>query len=449
MTTSSSFSKENSNISNENSERNSEEENEEEEEFDYQLSIFTLTSIQSKADPWEYISEKSIDDAYETTLYHIRLNKPNTIRIFRIHKEIIMSVVSPMFNDIHSVFIEETVKENSPPSDDLIRMWQACYSDVYIRTPNKKALSLFYDVIPYFYSYAVSSIYFKLPTPLGICPPKRFKIARRILYIFSSITYLNSAIKSIMNELFEPEVKLKPIIKKEEKSVLLPVEDITGLVDLERRPKNRSRRFDLTSISPISTKIHRTPLHTCKFYYPKNGDKTFKKELKPFTQKPKAPGDFTPDLDTKSLLMRARCRNVEYELQQVEMDAAVKRTKLMHFFQSDRETVETKRLAVVNATPEQKEIFIDQLRKNQERGAFVEDPKITLELLKNSSLVADVPPLSTGFHGKIEKIVDNVLSQCAVEQRRQEEVENHLTHEVRNMVIDVRRVFDPKPKKFS
>ena len=145
--------------------------------------------------------------------------------------------------------------------------------------------------------------------------------------------------------------------------------------------------------------------------------------------------------------MRARCRNVEYELQQVEMEAAVKRTKLMHFFQSDRELVETKRLAVANATPEQKEIFIQQLRKNHERGSFVEDPKITMELLKNSSIVADVPPLSTGIHGKIEKIVDSVLSQCAVEQRRQEEVENHLTHEVRNMIIDVRRVFGPKSTK--
>lgn len=447
MNNSTSFTKENQDI-----DRYEEEEeiNEEEEEADYQLSIFNLTSVQAKADPWEYMNEQTINDSYETTLYHIRLNKPNTLRIFRLRKEMIMSVISPMFCDIHSVFIEETIPENSPPSDDLIRMWQACYSDVYLRTPNKKALTLFYDVIPYFYSYAVYNIYINLPTPLGICPPKRFKIAKRVLYMFSSITYLNSAIKSVMNQLFEPEIKLKPIVKKTEESVLIPVEDITGLVDLERRPKNRSRRFDLTSVSPISTKIHRKPLHTCKFFYPMNGDKTFKKDLQPFTQKAKAPGDFTPDLYTKSLLMRARCRNVEYELQQVEMDAAVKRTKLMHFFQSDRELVETKRLAVANATPEQKEIFIQQLRKNQERGAFVEDPKITMELLKSSTIVADVPPLSTGVRGKIEKIVDNVLSQCAVEQRRQDDVEAHLTHEVRNQVIDVRRVFDPKPsKKYS
>lgn len=445
MSISGGYNKENSN-SNEQNDKNDEYVYEEEEE-DLQQPIFNLTSIQSQADPWEYINDQSIDDAYETTLYHIRINRTNVIRLFRTHKEIIMSVVSPMFCDIHSVFIEEMTPETSPPSEDLIRMWQACYSDIYLRTPNKKALSLFFDVIPYFYSFVVYSMYLNLPIPLGICPPKRFKIARRVVYMFSSITYLNSAIKSIMNQLFDPEIKLKPIYKKPEESVLLPVEDITGLVDLERRPKDRSRRFDMTSVSPIATKIHRKPVHACKFLYPLNGDKTFKKELKSFTQKPKAPGDFTPDLDTKSLLMRARCRNVEHELQQVEMDSAVKRTKLMHFFQSDRELVETKRIAVANATPEQKEIFIEQLRRNQERGAFVEDPKITMELLKLSPIIAEVPPLSTGIHGKIEKIVDNVLSQCAVEQRNQDEVEEHLTHEMRNMVIDVRRVFTPKPSK--
>lgn len=410
--------------------------------------IFDLTSINYATDPWDYFNEDTIPESYQATLYNLRVNNQNVIRLYKIHQDKIQTVVPLMYNDIHSIFIRQTMLEDSPPSDDMIQLWQTCYSHIYLTTKNRSTLNSFLNIIPFFFAFVIYNMYLRLPTPLGIVPPKNFKIARRTIYLFSSITYLNSSIKSILQNLFEPEVKLKPMTPKpSQASVLLPIEDLNGLVDLERRQKDRPRKFALDSVSPLASKIRKDPKNLCNLMYPIHGDKTFKEELKPFSQKEKAPGDFTPDLDTKSLLMRARCRNAQYELQQLEMDAAVKRTKLMHFFQTDREVVETKRAAVLNASPEQKETFIRQLRENHERGNFIETPKITLELLKNAPIISQVAPLSPGVHGKIERIVDNVLSQCAVEQRRQEEVEVHLTHEMRNSIIDVRRAFEPKPRK--
>ena len=411
--------------------------------------IFDLTAINIECDPWDYINDHSFTVAFDYSYLQLKLRKQTILKIIKKHQEDIEKLMPFVFIDIHYIFIFKSGSIDDKPSDEIILEWQKCYSKMYSLSENKNALNAFLDMFPYYLAYSIYTVYKNLPTPLGITPPKRTKIAKRILFMFSSIVYLNSAVKAQFNKLFPPEIKLKPItLMPEYPPVLLPVEDLTGLVDIERRPKNILKPFDLNSQSPISTRIPKQSLHPSQLSYPKNGDRTFKKDLKSFVQKEKSVSDFTPDLDTKSLLMRARCKHVEHELQQVEMEAAVKRTKLMHFFNTDRELVEAKRLAVLNAEPEKQQKFIRQLRRNQIKGQFHEDPRITLQLLTAQPMIAaDIPPLSTGVNGKIEKIVDSVLSQCAVEQRRQEEVEFHLSHEERNLILDVRRAFTADRQK--
>jgi CRISPR/Cas system CSM-associated protein Csm5 (group 7 of RAMP superfamily) len=82
-----------------------------------------------------------------------------------------------------------------------------------------------------------------------------------------------------------------------------------------------------------------------------------------------------------------------------------------------------------------------QLHRNHEKGIFLEDPAVTMELLKDMTIQARQPPKTPRNPRDVTEIVDAVLNDCAAENRRRIEVEVHMTHEFRNCVIDVRRVF--------
>lgn len=129
------------------------------------------------------------------------------------------------------------------------------------------------------------------------------------------------------------------------------------------------------------------------------------------------------------------------------MTAAVKRTGLVHRFQQDQEMIEMKREAVATATEKEQVEFMRQLARNHEKGNYMDDPLITLELLRKRPKSSFTLPITQGNKSHMEQIVDSVLNQCAVEQRRRDEVEIHCSHEFRNTVIDVRRLFDKKPER--
>lgn len=94
--------------------------------------IFDLTSINYATDPWDYFNEDTIPESYQATLYNLRVNNQNVIRLYKIHQDKIQTVVPLMYNDIHSIFIRQTMLEDSPPSDDMIQLWQTCYSHIYL-----------------------------------------------------------------------------------------------------------------------------------------------------------------------------------------------------------------------------------------------------------------------------------------------------------------------------
>jgi hypothetical protein len=132
------------------------------------------------------------------------------------------------------------------------------------------------------------------------------------------------------------------------------------------------------------------------------------------------------------------------------MEAAVRRTSLMHRFVQDTELIRLKRAAVSAASPVMQEKFMAQLRQNHIKGIFLEDPAVTLDLLKDVAIPPVPVSSAEGKHGRITRIVDSVLNDCAVEHRRRAELEVHMTPEFRNSVIDVKRVFaQPKEKGVS
>jgi hypothetical protein len=308
-------------------------------------------------------------------------------------------------------------------------------------------VDVFLDLIPFFLTYTILAIYNALPTPLGICPPSRLEVAGRIVFLFTTIRYLDSHLDREMSKYFGPEEVIPSAPHRPVATVLLPLERIDDLVDLERRPRDAARPFQCGSRSPISQKRRiKSSGPSLGLLYPRAGERTFKEDLKPFTLKPKAIDDFTPDLETRSLLMRARCSRVEYDLRVAKMESSVQRIGLMHRFQQDRELIELKRRVVVNASPEMQQKFVQQLGENQAKGLVLEDPAVTLDLLCDGPFEPVVlTPLSTGKHGKTEQIVDAVLSESAVEHRRKTEVEVHCSREMRNAIMDLTRVFEERP----
>ena len=412
----------------------------------YAREIFKLTEITKLADPCDYFTDESIPEAYGDTVECIRLSKTNKFeracrRLLRENGEYIIPLIDPLFVEIHGYLFSASIRHNSPPTPEICSLWNTCYGEIYVRIENKKFLDKVLDVLPYVLSHSIMLLYYRLPTPLGICPPARVDVARRIVFLFSSIEMLDTQLEAQMTRYFGREECLPAVpTGPEQPPVLIPVEDITGLVDIERRPLPKQKAFGINGRSPLSGVRH-LGRKEYKFTYPVNGERTFHEDLKHFSQKPKPPDDMTPDLDTKSLLMRARCRNVEYTLQQAKIDAAMKRTALIHRFQHDREMIEMKKNAVLAASEKDKIEFMAQMSHNQSKGIYLEDPVITLELLRQHGKPVTIRSLSPGKRGKMEQIVDAVLNESAADQRRQNEVEVHCSHEFRNTVIDVRRVF--------
>jgi hypothetical protein len=418
---------------------------------EYHRQIALLSELVANPNPWEYMDETTIPSAYESSLRDLQVSQvPSqraSRRILDRKRPFIQPLIEPLFTDIHTLFFEAQHLADSPPSVLLASNWNSCYSEIYTTTKHKHNVDAFLDVIPYFLTQAILSIYLGLPTPLGIAPPSRLEIAARIVYLFTSIHYLESLLEREMSRFFGPQENIVSAPYRPTTTVLLPLETLDDLVDLERRPRDVAKSFRCGSRSPMSQKRKtRVPVSSLGLLYPRNGERTFREDLKPFSLAPKAIDDFSADLETRSLLMRARCSRVEYGLRVAKMEGSLQRINLMHRFQQDRESIELKRRTVANASPEIQQKFMDQLNRNQSKGIFFEDPAVTLDLLREGTFEPVVlAPLTSGKRGKTEQIVDAVLNESAVEHRRKTDIEIHCTREERNAIMDVTRILKERP----
>jgi hypothetical protein len=359
--------------------------------------LFLLTEIAANPNPWDSLDGNTVPEAYDAGLSNLCLNTtmPDQLtcqRILTRDRSSLEALVGPLFDDIHRVLFEGAIRPDSPPSKVLVANWNGCYGEIYCGAKCRKNVDVFLGMIPYFLSYAVLSIYQRLPVPLGIAPPSRVAVSRRIVYLFTSLSYLDSYLVSEMSRWFKPERQLLSVSKRQKSPpVLLPLESLSDLVDIERRPHNAKAKLSPDSRSPVSQAARPAPCPGClTLLYPRHGEQMFRDELRPFAQKKRAVGNFTPDLETKLLLTRARCRIVEYDLRRAKIDGAVERTSLMHRYQAEREMIEMKRAAVIEAEPQAQQKFMEQLRQNQIKGIFLEDPAITLDLLRGRTAKATV-----------------------------------------------------------
>jgi hypothetical protein len=419
---------------------------------EYHRRFALLTELVANPNPWAYIDETTVPAAYDAGVHNLQDSTVPSHRAckrllskYRLHIE---PLVEPLFTDIHTLYFEARFFPHSPPPDALISRWNTCYALIYGSTRNKKHVDAFLDLIPYFLAFAVRSIYMALPTPLGICAPSRVEVSGRIAFLFTSFHYLESHLESEMAKYFGRDEVLHAFVNPHvPAAVLLPLERVDDLVDLERRPRDSCRRFRCESRSPLSQQWQPRRLGCgVGLLYPRDGERTFHEDLKPFSAKPRAIDDFTPDLGTRSLLMRATSNRVEHGLRRAKMKGAVERIGLMHHFQQDREMIELKRRAVTDAPADAQQKFIEQLAVNHAKGNLAEDPAVTLDLLRDGFVEpVVVPPISSGRRGKIEAVVDAVLNDCAAEHRRENEVEVHCSREMRNAILDVTRVFEDRP----
>jgi hypothetical protein len=400
------------------------------------------TEVFTAADPWEYMSSRTVPEAYDVGLYEIRLSTGRRSHqicrnVLENERPLIQPLVDNLFRDVHSVLYDFAVRKAGPTTPALIHQWNECYERIYGIINERDIFDIFLDILPFFLTHIVIKIYCGLPVPLGIGRPSRIDVARRVVFLFSSVQFLDSHLEMEMRRYFGEERILAPVPAPPPlPAIILPLEDLKGLVDLERRPRNSVSGFNSNSRSPIAHSYHFKFLHQMKFIYPPGGEIAFGLGLKRFSRPRRSAND-----DTKSLLMRARCHDIERVLKQTQMEAAVSRTNLVHRFAQDQQLIETKRQIVLNSPDKLKDKFMEELRESQSKGIRCEDPQITMELLRNRCDVA-VIPVSDKKKSKMDQIVDTVLRECVIEDRRRNEPEVHCTHEFRNKVLDVRHVFD-------
>jgi len=381
--------------------------------------ILRLSETSAPADPRDYFVTGTVARAYESALYSIRLGgrsvRASAVRrVLTRHRASISALVDPLFTDIHALFFRSEFPADSKPARPLAACWNACYADIYTGLRTKAHIDDVLDVLPYVLAYSVLEVYIGIPVPLGIVPPMRIDVARRTVFLVSSLMPLDSHIDAEMTRLFGAEEVLAPVARvPPPPPVLLPLEDLSGLVDLERRPRPVVRPFDTEARSPISRRKARAHVEVA-FLYPVNGERTFHEDLRTFSRG-------TGDRETKSLLLRARSRDVRAALNHMQMKAAVERTRTIHRFQQDRAMIETKRHAVISANDAAHKTFMRELADNYAKGISREDPRVTLDLLRQRERQTEGNPQPRKKEN-VESIVDAVLRLCALEERHRDPV---------------------------
>lgn len=417
--------------------------------------IFSLTEsyvMKPEEIVYEYLDNNSFKNAYNYSLEQMKSNyksknsfskiDEDAFGIFSKFESKLQLLIKPLFDDMNSIAFKNSPLQ-APLNKKIQDSWHSCYVSIYSSQISHNLFDHFLSIIPYFYANSIFSIYLNLPIPLGLSTPSRTTIGLRFAYVFGGLIPIDLYVDQIMTRYFgiDPEKIVNAEYleeSNEENGLLMQIEDVSQLVDFERRPKNKKIKWSSNSRSPISHTPTESISHGLSFLYPPHGVSSFKKDLIHFDVKRKN-DSICDDQNIKSLLLRSRSENVKANLSRVQMDTNIKRTKVMQRFQKDSLMIRSKHKAVSRASKKVKNTFCKELREMQEKGIYMEDPAITLSLIKT------IPELQKSrknqeIEDNVEEIVNSVLLHCADDEKKQNSNGYHLSYYDRKEVIDVNKV---------
>ena len=145
----------------------------------------------------------------------------------------------------------------------------------------------------------------------------------------------------------------------------------------------------------------------------------------------------------REIISQSRRNDVDLLLRKIENDTALKRTALLRRLEYDKHLIVDKYDTVMNSDKVDQDTFIKELRQNQQKGLYSEDPQITLELLKK----APFKEIEKEFESQelcydANMVVESVLKQIDLKERQESISEEHLTPDDRYELFDPQKTIE-------
>lgn len=275
----------------------------------------------------------NLSEILDTTYSAFKLNHGklgrNAYSLFVSNRQFFEDLFLPLFWLTHTmIYHPDSKKDIQHLKQTIGTSWgHFCFPFETDRKLNPQIRDIFFDAIPYFYTQAIQHAYIKLShgNPEITAKHFRMKICSTLVFLFTSINRVESHIDKRLRTFFEKpppaEEFDREIPKPEEpvKSTFIPKEDLSTLIEVQRRKKPRSTHWDLSGISPfISASTNRRKLpyehdQEILIQYPPEDETEWTTKLPPLlppeitTQvKDMSIDKYNPNNETRSLLQRSR-----------------------------------------------------------------------------------------------------------------------------------------------
>lgn len=343
-----------------------------------------------------------LDYVISTTMSMIQLKRgPKSraaLHLLETNSEFIHQLMPHLFWLVHQRKYHQNCKPKIEHLTNIIgKMWfHFCFPFETDTTLDSRVRDIFFNAIPYFCTQAIQHIYILIThgNPSTTSKAFRMSVCGIVVNIFTTITPLQSQIeKKLANAFKRPppaELPDNPRKKNDDgQDVLLPVEDLTTLIEVEHRKRPIDSEWNLASISTlfqISTKRRTVPLeHDFKIsiQYPQDDETDWTTALPPLLPQIKTRREknltfqtYNPMNDPRSLLHRSRRPDLSQQigdmLDHFDKEAEDQQEKLKRVSAENNQL--RKRLR--SAKPEIKKKFLKDLRSLQLEKKRNETPEI-------------------------------------------------------------------------
>lgn len=427
--------------------------------------IFVLTSVPNSNSLDEYLTDERITSSWENMTYYLILGSSKRDANLKVmidkYKDIIVPFVPILFKDVHNyLYAKEMFKKTMRECEN----WKIVYNKIYATTKSRYNFDYFMEVLPYLYSFSILRIYSSINSDITeririvekeksngqtsinnsngyyeeLLPiPTRSEVCSRVVYLFSSMTLLHSFLEDRMNLLFGADDIKRPVTvppKEEHESLKYEVEDLKNLVTLERRPRSKVSQWNPLTKSPILISGRPDLSRSINLIYPPSRDEFA--NVPRFTDSSSYSGPYDPS-ETNSLLLRSRCSKVDAPLRSLQAEGTLKKISLMHQCELDIRVIKDKFRAVYKSSERDRDIFVHQLKTNQENGIYAADPEITMELVRDDKLARKTKDIRI-CADNINQIVDDVLFSASERLKDKERKIIHLSDKARYSMFDPR-----------
>lgn len=304
----------------------------EEEEFeDCILDIGSLHYQFNNIPQLDFQLESTLKDTTDSVQLRKTAREKKALNLFLNNMEFLKTIFPPLFWLIHThIFHPQEVDVINYLTNAVGAMWGQFIFPLETSVEiDSKVRDIFYHCFPYFVTQAIQQIYIQLThsNPQVVYKSFRMDVCSTAVEIFTHIRPLKSQLQDRLGLYF-----LKPppadiperFLKKEsdnlyDKTVTLPTEDLTTLIEMQHRVRPVSSSWNMAGLSSLmSAATHHRSLpfeHDAQIVvqYPQNGEADWTTQLPPLLPSSEATDPdalkfdkYNPQADPRSLLQRSR-----------------------------------------------------------------------------------------------------------------------------------------------